>query len=500
MTTDLLIVGFDGLDPKLVDRWHDSLPTISKLLSRGSNAKLESTIPTVTGVAWPSITTGKLPAKTGITHFEEDDDIVNRSNIQSKTLWELLSDAGREVAAVGVPGSYPPDPIDGAIVTSIFTPSLDNQWIHPPELANEVPEPIFDTGHAPLPDLLAGINRRDEINEVLLDDRDWDVYFTVYMESDRAGHSLLTPTQNDVEGYDDLKKVYERLDESLASLEERADADNVILLSDHGYGRVPRKRFNVIRWLSEEGYIDKSIGNQGRFTKEKIERILDQYDVVSHVPDSVKRFGKRYLPSERDAGTSSDVHSAISYEEMWMNGAFDVPHDDPEITARLVDDLESLKDPETDQRIFTEVVNVQEDHEGPFLDRLPTVLARFHPNIRAQPTVGTSLVDDIPTNAVESDHRFRGVLVGAGTSFATSDGDEWTSTAHVTDILPTVLHLVDVPIPKDCDGTVHTEFLAEESAVSERDIKLGPSSELQRQKESTENEEVRDRLEDLGYL
>jgi predicted AlkP superfamily phosphohydrolase/phosphomutase len=500
MSVDLLVVAIDALDPELLDEWRDDLPELEAIRRKGTANKLESTVPTVTGVAWPSMMTGKLPTKHGVTHFTDEGDIIDRNAIQSKALWELLDESGSSVSVVGMPGTYPPDPISGVIISGMFTPEEVDDWVHPPELQEEISEPIFDTGKADKETLLEAVATRRKTSLELLDREDWEVFITTFLESDRGGHSLLRPKSGgSVDGYKDLKEVYIAIDDALGDIRQAADPRNVVIVSDHGFGRIPRKRINVTQWLTDQGFaeIAKDAPSTSSITKERVESLLDGTRILSFIPDQVKKLGREILPSRRIEADGSDSDQGVSYTEYWLHGGFHVPKGGP--TEKLISELETLRDPETGERLFERVIRTEDTFEGPYASQMPTILVRFAPNYRGQPTVGDGLIEPIPTNVVEPDHRLYGVLLAAGPDFVSRD-ENWSNNFHLCDITPTLLHLFGYPVPSDCDGSVRHELFADESDAATEPVVVGPPSADNRDRDNHEDSNVRNRLEDLGYI
>src|SRR5205807_10665929 len=98
MSNKLLVIGLDGasfnvLDP-LIEKGY--LPNLSRLISAGSRADLETTFPPITAVAWSSFMTGKNPGKHGIFEFvrrernSKRELAVNASFRQGRAIWDLL--------------------------------------------------------------------------------------------------------------------------------------------------------------------------------------------------------------------------------------------------------------------------------------------------------------------------------------------------------------------------------------------------------------------------
>lgn len=65
----VVVLGFDGVDPDLVEEWIDSLPNIQKLSQGGTLSRLGTTNPPESPVAWASFATGMNPGKHGIFDF-----------------------------------------------------------------------------------------------------------------------------------------------------------------------------------------------------------------------------------------------------------------------------------------------------------------------------------------------------------------------------------------------------------------------------------------------
>jgi len=63
------ILGFDGLDPILLEKWLDELPNFKHLIETGYFSYMDTVYPPVTPGAWTSMVTGLNPGRTGILGF-----------------------------------------------------------------------------------------------------------------------------------------------------------------------------------------------------------------------------------------------------------------------------------------------------------------------------------------------------------------------------------------------------------------------------------------------
>jgi len=71
----LIILGFDGADAKLTQRWMDEgkLPNLARLRSQGAFSPLRPTIPSQTPVSWSTFSTGLNPGRHGVFDFLKRD-------------------------------------------------------------------------------------------------------------------------------------------------------------------------------------------------------------------------------------------------------------------------------------------------------------------------------------------------------------------------------------------------------------------------------------------
>ena len=67
----VVVIGFDGMDPALTERWmaEGKLPSFAALAQEGAFRRLQTTHPPLSPVAWSSFMTGVHPARHGIFDF-----------------------------------------------------------------------------------------------------------------------------------------------------------------------------------------------------------------------------------------------------------------------------------------------------------------------------------------------------------------------------------------------------------------------------------------------
>ena len=148
-----VVLGFDGVDPDLVEAmWAaGELPALKDLATRGTFARLRSTVPPQSPVAWATFSTGTLPGKHGVFDFIVRDpatywpkmgavrydspefdaygEPVGRqggSNVRrGDPFWVTASEAGVEVRVINVPYSWPPEEVPlGGVASGLGVPDL----------------------------------------------------------------------------------------------------------------------------------------------------------------------------------------------------------------------------------------------------------------------------------------------------------------------------------------------------------------------------------------
>ena len=154
----VLVLGLDGLDPQAVDLLmsEGKMPNFAKLRQEGAYGRLLSQKPLLSPIIWTTIATGKGPEQHGIGHFvatasDTGEEIPASSQLRKvKALWNIASEAGKTVATVGWWATWPPEEVNGAVVSDhtayhfLFEDGLaagtpdardqDEQKTHPPEL------------------------------------------------------------------------------------------------------------------------------------------------------------------------------------------------------------------------------------------------------------------------------------------------------------------------------------------------------------------------------
>lgn len=159
MAGQIIIIGMDGADPDLVLRWagEGRLPAMQKLLDRGCGGTLWSTPNAMSPAAWSSFATGLNPGRHGVFYFlDRKPGTYELMHAGSRTrdglsFWKAASLAGKKVAILHEPMTYPAEELNGVQVCGWLAPGANAPgYTYPTELAAELraqfPDFVLHTG------------------------------------------------------------------------------------------------------------------------------------------------------------------------------------------------------------------------------------------------------------------------------------------------------------------------------------------------------------------
>ena len=286
----LLILGWDAADWQVIDPLLalGRMPNLARLIAQGTRADLRTLEPKLSPLLWSSIATGKTADKHGILNFVEPSPsgegvrVAASTSRRTRALWNMLTNRGLRVHAVGWYASHPAEPISGSCVSNLLmeqAPSAaGTPWPVVPGLVGGRGAPadlearIARSRVAPsalgrdrLRDLLPEAARASRGDarpatlakeyarmlslhaaalEVVRGDR-WDCAMVFHDTIDTIGHHFMeyrAPRMEHVNAADlrlygeVMDRVYVRHDELLGELLDACGAGtSVILVSDHGF-------------------------------------------------------------------------------------------------------------------------------------------------------------------------------------------------------------------------------------------------------------------------
>jgi predicted AlkP superfamily phosphohydrolase/phosphomutase len=290
------LIGIDGASWNLMRKpmSEGKLPNIQRLIQSGVSGPLQSFVPTKSPILWTSIATGKTRKKHGVGDYTAEKDgkmvpVAGNERI-TKAYWNILSDYGFTVGVVNWWVTWPPDQVNGYMVSDRYRnghpEKLNLPVTYPADLVKELPQVgtsmekyLEDRHKYGLPedlhpdvqsknvDMMAGSYKQywsqdravRESCRRLIGSRNVDVFGVVFRIVDVSSHLLWTYldlkmidqlrakedagtlTQQDIDGIDEkysniIGGVYQYADDIVGDFLKKADPNtSIIICSDHGF-------------------------------------------------------------------------------------------------------------------------------------------------------------------------------------------------------------------------------------------------------------------------
>lgn len=566
----VLLVGWDGATFDLIRPFvaQGKLPNVARLIAEGVHGPLTTTVPPWTFPAWSSFMTGKNPGKHGIYDFFRPRhgtyhlEFVNGSTRKAPSFWKLLSQAGRKVISVSIPCTFPPEPVNGVMISGFDAPGLggggsavDARGMYPPELCDELnrnvgPHPIdsivyeINRGR---PDLgversLETIRQKAATTKYLMTHKPWDCCMILFGESDGICHHYWKWCDPKSPLYsaepaglqDSILKIYQELDKQLGELLALAPADTTLMMmSDHGFGGVTDWVVYPNCWLREKGYL----GFRSRLRR-WLSRNLESLKLgaVNFLPVKFKRFlyrmGKRKLGEVESMvrygiidwpQTTAYFDENPYYPAIWINlkgrqpqGTVEPGREYEEVRDRLIHDLQTWRHPQTGDRIVDKVLRREEVYSGPHVSDAPDLVVKwallggysyaFRLSSKSKKQAWMEQLDPKAPHAFEfftgksGNHRDEGIFFAQGASI---QANETVRGARIIDLAPTILHLLGVRVPDDMDGRILNEIFVDHCPPEAQAYAatVADGSAYGNGIYSSEDEEkISERLKSLGYV
>lgn len=394
---------------------------------------MNSTRPDVSSVAWATFMTGMNPGKHGIFGFVDrvpdsyDIYIPNLRTLKATTLWEVLSQSGKNVVVMNVPVSYPPREVKGILVGCFLSPDLAKA-IYPAWVAGKLAEMGYIIDVDPwqgrvskdqfMAQLHLALEKRVEAARWLMETQPWDFFMLHIMETDRLHHFLWEHMEKEDAVYaPQFLELYQKMDALIGDIVSRLDGQTrLILLSDHGSCTLDKEAY-LNHWLAQEGYL--------KFDKTPPESLADiASDTRAYIMDPA-----RLYIHMRGRDPRGSVAPGPEYHNL---------------REEIRDKLLKLQDGETANPIVEGIFRREEIYSGPLAARAADLVIMPHRGYDLKGSLRKSTLTE------------KGTLVGMHTfddAFFFVQGEEIKKpVAKVTDGMPTILHMMDVPLPAGLDG------------------------------------------------
>ncbi len=518
-THKLLVIGIDGgtWDIVLPMAADGKLPNLQRLMQTGAYGTLHSTIPPVTAPAWSSFITGTNPGRHGIFHFykrEKDDHgsggrtvLANSQHIRGIPFWKVLNTHEKKVGLINIPLTYPPQKVNGFMVSGMLVPAGSKDYTYPPELAARL-----DNYHVDLDGLMVddkwgteALVERDRTRFIrnvytlsqaraqnaltLMKNEAWDLFMVVFTGSDRICHFFWQDPDSQASISSTVQQYYILLDSLIGDLVQEAGEHTLkIVMSDHGFGPAPKKRINIFALAKLLGADMRSLTFWSRYLKN---RFLSKIGMV---------------PKKSVIDLLMREEFKILLMPMYANFlGIHIKHQNYEIIkTQLSDKLQTLCDPDSQAKMVEKILTRDVLFQGPFASQAPDLVAQFSYDYSLEFDIRSNrLVSDMQPKAKTGEHRIEGLLIASGPPI---EPGLLKRPISIQDVTPTLLYVLNSSIPQNYDGRLITELFSNDYLIlnAPRYNDMQDTSEISEDNSAVANpdefEKAKELLKGLGYL
>ena len=515
----VLILGLDGASWDIINPLlrKGQLPAFESLVEDGLHSELVSTQPPYTFPAWTTLLTGKNPGKHGIFNFTEKIPgtyqlrFLNSTFRRSESIWQILSRHGLRVGVMGIPATYPPEDINGFMISGFDSPvsrNIDSSFVRPSRLYNDLKTISADYK---ISNLLENFmdekwyyNARNKIfNSLDIKARTamelyrrepWDCFMVMFGETDTACHHFwkfydhMSPrhekTGNNIL-HDVIPDIYKKIDQIIKKfLDNTWDNTTILIVSDHGFGGVSDKAVSINKWLQQQGFLQLAAHNSAFDTALTMMRNTGLKYLPHSIQEKVfrsplKMLAQRMESSSRFKGIVWDKTMAFSedlscFPGIYINlkgreprGTVNEPDEYHNIREEIISKILKWTDPETNSRVVKNAWKREDLYNGDHVHLAPDIMIEFntssaysylclpHNHFR-----GDETLKKIPTEnlcgsrlfSMSGSHRQDGVFLCSGNML--SKTRNLSAKPSLQDITPTILSFFGIPVDRDMDGKV----------------------------------------------
>lgn len=481
----VIVLGLDGGTWDLLGPWMDEgfMPNLAKLVREGASGRLDPMLTPCYFPGWASAMTGNNPGKHGVFALTAPGPDGRRRFATTETnrarkLWQILGEQGWTVGVMNLPPSYPPEQVNGYVVTDDSRPPDDPGISYPADFYAQLDKAIggyqihkFNSSRdisGYLDRLTSAMKSRRDALCYMMENLDVNFYVMCFEAPERIAYGLWKYLDRREEMYSDPAavplrekaiKCFAVIDETFGHAMRLAGEDGyVIIFSCHGF--LPLKGFfladhflrelGLLR-LSQFSLVTRRIAKRLGLAAQKHQQGYECTPLAGENEELIRW-------KDTLAFTGHHVDRAIYLLRKPDDMAASRKRRDYEKTLHTIKErLLELKD-NHGRRAVAQVLTPEEVYYGPYIGEAPDLtVIMADPSIRIKRGIFMrvrSCFQDV--NTPWGNQAGGGILAAWGKKI--HRGSTVTG-ASVMDIAPTILHLAGLPVPKDMDGRVLTELM-----------------------------------------
>jgi predicted AlkP superfamily phosphohydrolase/phosphomutase len=418
-----------------------------------------------------------------------------------------------------MPMTFPPSPVDGFIIAG--GPDADNTgFTYPSNLERELKENL---GYkSSLADDFFRLQKNDvKLANKIIEFIKYRFEIAKYLNRHYPVHCLQITTfflntfHHMLYDGDLTKQAWKAVDNAIGSLMH--EFEYVFMLSDHGTSKMKKITF-IDAWLKQKGYLSirkhpidilPACGinrtnianllnkvNLGNLTKYFNFKLLKK--IAGYLPSSAGTFGVLGINSIlQRVNWKKTAVLGLPQGPIYINRDIVKGKEEYEnLRDELSESLMKICDPDNGKRIFEKIYKPEELYKGPYVSQAPDLIALDADEYHNRGGIFKDSI--IGPKGWKGNNRLRGMFVICGPGIIKG----LKSKARIVDLTPTLLHILNIPIPEDIDGGVLRSIFEKETDLYKKELVFQNSLFREHAKEEfdTSDLEISKKLETLGYL
>ena len=426
-------IGIDGVPYSLLSDNREEFEHIAALADEGAGGEIDSIVPPESSACWPALTTGVNPGETGVYGFQDretgsyDTYVPMGRDVQAERIWNRVEESGRSATVMNVPVTFPPERSIQRMASGFLSPSVEDA-AYPEEFREHLQSVDYrldvnaKLGHSDdraefVADAHETVERRHDAFTHYIEEDDWDLFFGVYMTTDRVNHFLFEDYEHDGPYREEFLEFYRTIDSYIGEIRQLLPDDvTLVVASDHGFTTLDYE-VDCNAWLRQQGWLSLREGS-------------------TELGD---------IAAETRAYSLSPGRFYINLKGREPRGS--VPEEEYEsLRSELAADIRAMEGPDGEQ-VVERVVTSEDAFRGDHTEIAPDLVAIPEKgfDLKAGFDGDAGMLSDSPRNGM---HSFD------NTSLFIDDGSAAIEDATLYDIAPTVLSLMDVEFDRgEFDGS-----------------------------------------------
>jgi predicted AlkP superfamily phosphohydrolase/phosphomutase len=543
-----VVIGLDGATWDIAQPLLEAgrMPHLARLIKAGTAGPLASTVPPISAAAWVSFLTGQNPGRHGVYQFRKmdlrqygayRDEFATSRDYAGRSFLEFAGQQGRRVAAVGIPMTYPPFPVNGFLVSGFPRPFGPVAHAYPPAMAEHLgrwdamPD-NFNFSLSPAKTVEASdywVRKYTDIALEALAAEPYDLLLVVWNSTDNIPHLYWKYTDPAFPAYDAagaaqfgqvINHQYEVADAEMGRLLAAlpVEGTTVLVMSDHGMGAYPHRQVHLNAWLAEQGLLTlrpgagshPSLANRAisqvrrRLPTQWRHRLRGRLPAAARTALFARHQNLDTIDWSRTQAYRLNVFPTVegiivNLRGRQAQGVVAPGAEYEQVRDALLAGLADLRDAASGMAIVSRAARREELFEGPYVDEIPDVLVELNDAYTGGAELGGPLVTRMALQQLSeysATHRPQGLFVLAGPGVRAGC---WREDAHIVDLAPTLLHAMGLPVSTTMDGRVLQDVFERPQPVRCADYTTAPTAPASRLSPA-EEAAIRDQLAGLGYL